>query len=40
MIDRITDSEWDYWWTRNIGNRDIMKLRITESEWAYHWEWI
>ncbi|TXG84165.1 MAG: hypothetical protein E6R13_03405 [Spirochaetes bacterium] len=37
MINRVTKSEWAYYWAIDIGNQDIMIHRITESKWAYYW---
>ena len=37
VIPHITDSQYAYLWTKNIGNADIMIDRITNSEYAYRW---
>ena len=37
----ITESEYAFYWARDIGNIDIMINKITESKWAYEWaRWI
>jgi len=38
MIDRVTDSEWAYWWAIEIGNRDVMLPRITDELQRRHIE--
>jgi hypothetical protein len=37
IMDRITDSEYAYWWARHIGNQEVMIDRVTDSEYAYMW---
>ena len=37
VIPHITNSEYAYYWAKDIGNRDIMIDRITDSDYAYAW---
>jgi hypothetical protein len=33
----VTTSSSAYWWSKNIGDREIMIDRITDSAYAYYW---
>ena len=37
IMNRITESEYAYYWARYIGNQDAMIDRVTESQWIYYW---
>jgi hypothetical protein len=37
VAQHITDSEYAYFWARDIGNQDIMINCITDSVYAYCW---
>ena len=33
----ITDSEWAYWWARDIGDIELMRSIVTEPKWLHWW---
>jgi len=33
MRDRIIESKWAFYWARNIGDLEIMKVRVIDRRW-------